>query len=132
MGAGVAVDATGYGESLLMVGRRDPVELTGGDGHDTIYGSDGADTLRGGGGEDLLVGGAGADTFVFSHGPADRVRDWQDGVDLLLAPDAMDLSAFRVELSGRDTLLSLADGRQLILEDWLPGLDGTITAADFG
>ncbi|MFT4012878.1 MAG: calcium-binding protein [Paracoccus sp. (in: a-proteobacteria)] len=56
--------------------------LNGGAGADQLRGGAGNDTLNGGAGADTLAGGAGADIFVFgvSQG-ADRVTDWQNGID---------------------------------------------------
>ena len=71
--------------------------LTGSGLDDRIIGSDLADTLQGGAGDDdlhdgrgddLLVGGAGADVFVFGRdGNADRIGDFQDGIDRLDVSD---------------------------------------------
>ena len=55
---------------------------------DSLQGGAGADFLHDGGGDDLLTGGAGADVFIFDRdGSADRVADFQDGVDLLDVSD---------------------------------------------
>jgi Ca2+-binding RTX toxin-like protein len=51
---------------------------------DTLQGGAGDDFLHDGGGGDLLFGGAGADVFVFDRdGSADRIGDFQDGIDLI-------------------------------------------------
>ena len=68
--------------------------LYGGEGNDKLKGGNGNDTLVGGAGKDALIGGAGADTFVFlaasdsAAGAADRIKDFEQGVDLI------DFSAF--------------------------------------
>lgn len=64
--------------------------LDGGAGFDTLRGGAGNDTLVGGPGNDLLVGGSGSDTFVFrmGHG-ADRIADYQPGMDRLLIDEAL-------------------------------------------
>jgi Ca2+-binding RTX toxin-like protein len=62
---------------------------------ETLVGGAGADILRGGAGADTLIGGGGADTFVFAAGHgADRITDFQSGVDRLLL-DGIDAAALR-------------------------------------
>lgn len=64
--------------------------LLGGVGNDTLRGSAGRDTLEGGEGNDLLIGGGGPDTFMFRKGlGADRISDYEAGVDRLLIDDAL-------------------------------------------
>ena len=65
--------------------------LIGGDGVDRLDGGRDADVLIGGAGNDFLFGGAGADIFLFEpieDMGLDRIKDWQDGIDLI------DLRAF--------------------------------------
>lgn len=58
--------------------------ILGGAGAETLNGGAGDDFLHDGGGNDLLTGGAGADVFVFDRdGSADRIADFQSGVDRL-------------------------------------------------
>jgi Ca2+-binding RTX toxin-like protein len=65
-------------------GGADGDTLMGGDGIDNLYGQGGHDHLNGQAGNDMLTGGAGADTFAFQIGMnADRVGDFEDGIDLL-------------------------------------------------
>ncbi len=77
-----------------MKGNKGNDILHGNDGNDFLKGQDGDDILLGGQGMDVLRGGAGADTFVFTAasdsvaGAADRIRDFEQGVDLI------DFSAF--------------------------------------
>ena len=77
-----------------LIGGAGADALYGGEGNDKLKGGNGNDTLVGGAGKDALIGGAGADTFVFlaasdsAAGAADRIRDFEQGVDLL------DFSAF--------------------------------------
>jgi len=53
-----------------------------------LQGGAGDDFLHDGGGDDLLLGGAGADVFVFDRdGSADRIGDFQDGIDRLDVSD---------------------------------------------
>jgi len=61
--------------------------MKGNKGNDKLIGNAGDDTLIGGKGNDNLKGGSGEDTFVLhkAHG-RNRIRDFQDGDDLLNAP----------------------------------------------
>lgn len=55
---------------------------------ESLQGGGGDDFLHDGGGDDLLLGGAGADVFVFDRdGSADRIGDFQDGIDRLDVSD---------------------------------------------
>lgn len=58
--------------------------LNGLTGNDTLDGGAGSDRMTGGNGNDVLIGGSGADRFLFdlSDG-ADRITDFQDGLDLI-------------------------------------------------
>ena len=90
----------GGGDDLLIGGAGDD-HLLGGRRFDLLLGGAGADTLDGGAGNDTLIGGGGADSFVFRAGSgADRVVDFQNGVDMIEieaallgggSPDAEDL-----------------------------------------
>ena len=78
--------------------------IMGDTGNDQIMGDLGSDTIRGGAGIDVLTGGADADVFGFSAGDAsyataagsefrfftDSVTDFQDGVDKIELPFAVD------------------------------------------
>ncbi len=94
-----------------LLGRGDNDKLDGGDGADRLEGGSGADVLKGGGGADRLKGGGGADklfgnagedrlidgagadklfggkgadVFVLKlDGATDRIRDFEDGSDLI-------------------------------------------------
>ncbi len=83
----------GDGADELYGGRRADY-LTGWTGDDRLFGDKGPDTLRGGSGEDVLKGGQGkdtlfggdgADTFRIEarDGKRDRIRDFEDGTDLI-------------------------------------------------
>lgn len=70
-------------------------DLSGGAGNDFLFGENGRDTLNGGAGDDVLTGGIGGgasdglrDVFVwdnasFGGGGFDRVKDFEDGIDVL-------------------------------------------------
>lgn len=78
-------------EGDALYGNRGHDVLNGGQGIDKLYGGSGRDQLNGGKGNDFLFGGSGADVFLFEptdYFGRDRVKDWEDGRDLL------DLSAF--------------------------------------
>lgn len=75
-------------------------KIYGDDGDDTIFGGSGADILFGGNGADQLWGGEGADVFIYGHeresvrGAADRIRDFQRGVDKIDLIEIVDGAAF--------------------------------------
>ena len=97
--------------------------LIGGLGYDTLRGSAGNDTLDGGWGGDLLVGGAGVDTFVFreSYG-ADRISDYQVGVDrLMIDDDLLDRSVDEfyddiIRETPNGVVLDFGDGNKLTVQ----------------
>lgn len=63
--------------------------LVGGGGDDRLKGKAGKDVLIDGAGKDLLFGGSGRDIFEFvEDGQQDRLRDFQDGLDLIDLSDA--------------------------------------------
>lgn len=74
----------GRGQDVLNGGSGDDV-LYGGKGDDVLRGGTGADRLEGGRGDDVLRGGAGADAFVYGDTEfgEDRIRDFEDGTDML-------------------------------------------------
>ncbi len=69
--------------------------LNGDGGNDYLYGENHADTLNGGAGNDVLTGGIGSgvldgymDTFVYENianggGGFDRIKDFEDGIDII-------------------------------------------------
>lgn len=84
------VFGNGGNDDVRGGGNNDLVD--GGSGDDFLLGGKGLDRVVGGSGDDVLAGGNGggvgdgvADTFVFSdaHGGFDRIRDFEDGLDLL-------------------------------------------------
>lgn len=98
----------GRGRDVLDGGTEDD-RVFGGDGNDLLLGSAGDDTIRGDAGNDTIVGGAGvddmigkagADVFVFDDvthlgtGPSDRIRDFENGRDLIDVSGIDDSAAF--------------------------------------
>ncbi|NGM23623.1 type I secretion C-terminal target domain-containing protein [Roseomonas stagni] len=86
------------GDDILAGDRNVSETIEGGD--DTIFGGSGADILFGGNGADQLWGGEGADVFIYGHeresvrGAADRIRDFQRGVDKIDLIEIVDGAAF--------------------------------------
>jgi hypothetical protein len=103
--------------------------LSGGAERDLLYGGAGNDTLNGGGGNDFLTGGPGSDLFVFAPGSGDdRIRDWEDGRDLI------DLTAYGFAFADLDIAdvaagrvrIGLGTGSVVVMDE-----AGTLSAADF-
>lgn len=59
----------------VPVERKTPIQVTGGDGNDTLSGGSGDDTMIGGGGDDSLNAGQGADTLAGGQGHDVLVAD---------------------------------------------------------
>lgn len=78
-----ALSLTTLGERLDgTVGGALDDRIIGGAGADTLSGHGGNDWLHDGGGADVLTGGAGADVFALTRdGQADRISDFEIGVD---------------------------------------------------
>ena len=98
-------------------------KLFGQIGQDTLRGGTGNDVLNGGQGADQLSGGAGADRFVFKAGGADRVTDFEIGVDTLAISKTMTggmtnaaniISTFATDV-GSDVLLDFGGGNTILL-----------------
>ena len=67
-------------------------QMTGNAASQTLTGQGGNDTLWGAGGTDTLWGGVGNDTFIFREtgtANADRISDWQSGLDTILLDGAV-------------------------------------------
>ncbi len=110
-------------ERILGSLHDDTITGDGADNH--LNGHFGDDTLSGGAGNDVLRGGHGADTFVFNDNDgADRIADFEDGVDLLaiagstfdalsitdtIGGTSIDYGTGTIELSGVDTTMLSAD-----------------------
>ncbi len=132
------IDASAYSEAIVMLGKEGADTLTGGSGNDVLYGHAGADVLDGGsGGVDQLFGGAGdnaIDTFVFGDGSGvDRVRDWEDGFDLMDVSGITGVTGFgdlTIFTNATNTMVD-AGNEMIVLVSWVDGVDGALTDADF-
>ena len=103
-------------------------DMRGGGNNDTLFGNDGDDYLLGGGGVDTVDGGAGddtmlggfggglldgkRDTFVYANtasgnGGFDRIRDFEDGIDLIDLTEFGFASFAEVTALSRDAGLNL-------------------------
>ncbi len=109
-------------DTLIGAGGRDVLvafsgddSLYGGSDADFLYAGAGADTLNGAGGNDLLNGFADAvrDVFVFDrpNWGEDRIRNFEDGIDLL------DMTGSGVASLADLTLSQLTDGSSLLRLD---------------
>jgi peroxidase len=101
--------------------------LNGEEGNDVLKGGKGADLLIGGNGRDVLEGGWGSDVFVFDFdGKLDKVRDFEDGKDLI-GLNGISYDDLYVQEKFGGVLISY-DGNRM----YLSGLDSAqITADDF-
>ncbi len=90
-GLGRDLISGGAGGDLLF-GNGGVDRLSGGGAADRLVGGTGGDRLDGGAGKDILTGGAGADVFRFAPGDgADRITDFEDGIDHLSLATGYDL-----------------------------------------
>ena len=86
--------------------------LLGGSFADTLEGGGGADHLDGKGGNDVLIGGAGADFFEFSYesSGADRVSDFEYGVDHLFFYGTAQPDLAKIFVQGDDLVVPWGNG----------------------
>ena len=133
----LALPLAGFGGLIVAAGGT----VTGSALDDRILGSAAAETLQGGagddfvhdgGGADLLLGGDGADVFVFDRdGSADRIGDFQDGLDRIDVSDwgrIYDISALAITTTptgatisygGESLTLTASGGLTLSHDDFL-------------
>lgn len=131
-GGALADILRGGGQGDRLFGNNGADRLAGGAGNDALFGGRGADQLFGGGrsdrldggvGNDVLDGGRGRDTFVFTAGGADRITDFEVGIDTIDlsgvdgVQDAVDRNA--------GALIRFDGGRVLVL-----GVDADDLGAD--
>lgn len=82
----------------------------GAGGNDILNGAEGNDTLEGGDGSDLFIGESGADVFRFDirdekNGfDKDRIRDFEDGVDLIQLVGSNGLYNLGTDVAGNATI----------------------------
>jgi Ca2+-binding RTX toxin-like protein len=98
--------------------------VRGGQGDDSLTGGQGEDALYGDLGDDMLSGGQGADRFHLSgEAGVDRVTDFDFGAGDRVVVDAG--ARYAAAQVGADTVVTLADGAQMILQGVrLPDLGG--------
>lgn len=130
----------GAGGSDQLYGEAGADWLAGRQGADLLSGGAGLDTLNGGAGDDSLFGGAGADVFVFlalgtadpgGGGGADRILDFEDGLDLLdlrLYAGATFANTTIAPSGVSDTLVTFVGGETVLLVNVDPA---SLSAADF-
>ncbi|MDT8345255.1 MAG: hypothetical protein RQ752_12600 [Thermohalobaculum sp.] len=135
-GASGTVNIDGGDGSDLLLGGNGTDALDG--GFDRLEGGAGIDTLDGGFGTDILLGGADADTFLFTSDAdgADRVLDFEDGIDRIQFTGITDVAGFGdlvIAAQGTDTLVTagsvsvLLEGVDLALIEADNFLFGTVT-----
>lgn len=118
-------------EQLVLTGKKDidgtgndgDNQITGNTGDNTLSGEGGADKISGGAGDDDLFGGDGADIFAFASGDdIDRIKDFEDGVDLLDIDGVntfADFDALDIKQTKDDVVINLGGGDKLVIEDML-------------
>jgi Ca2+-binding RTX toxin-like protein len=109
-------------DTLLGQGGNDL--LVGGAGNDLLIGGAGRDVLIGGSGADVMTGGSGRDVFVFravsdspAAGRADRITDFERGLDRIDLADIATSLRFVASFSGRAGEVRFDAGSQMVLLD---------------
>ena len=99
----------------------DDFSLNGGRGDDEIFGHKGTDGLVGGRGDDELTGGKGSDVFAFYIAEGvdhDVIRDLHTtGPEIDELEIEESIESVKSVHGGDDTLLKLADGSTILIED---------------
>ncbi|NEY92112.1 M10 family metallopeptidase C-terminal domain-containing protein [Tabrizicola oligotrophica] len=128
-GIGGLVGAQG---GLALGGNLDE-RLLGTAAAETLQGGGGDDFLHDGAGNDLLLGGAGADVFVLDRdGSADRIGDFQDGIDRIDVSDwgrIYAASALTINITASGAVVSYGDESLTITRAGSAALQ--LTEADF-
>ncbi|MFM7423620.1 MAG: hypothetical protein ACKO7W_01235 [Elainella sp.] len=94
----------------VLLGRKGNDQLLGGADDDRLFGDNGDDRLEGGQGVDVVEGGRGRDTFVLlGNNNADRILDFQPGIDQLDLPSRIPVSSVSIVAQGRNTLIQAGD-----------------------
>ncbi|SMO65928.1 beta strand repeat-containing protein [Paracoccus laeviglucosivorans] len=98
----------GFGHDVLNGGAGNDT-LLGGLGNDTVIGGAGNDVIWGHAGNDVLTGGLGVDQFHFlAANNADRITDWQNGIDRIVIHGGAAYDEFR------DLNISTVNGNAVI------------------
>ena len=107
--------------------------MFGGASADTLQAGAGDDFLHDGGGNDLLTGGGGADVFVVDRdGNADRISDFQAGVDQLDVSDwGRIYSAAALQITSTATGAVVSYGTESLTITRWGGGSLTLSDADF-
>ena len=94
------VDASSFGNGLVILGNANANSILAGKGNDSLAGNAGNDTLAGGKGNDTLTGGKGNDVFIYSAGK-DTITDYS-------ADDKISLGAAisKTKLDGSDVVFT--------------------------
>ncbi len=107
----------GLGDNDKLLGNAGADFLYGGSGDDALRGGGGADWLFGDRGNDKLWGGTGPDYFVFdadkSNG-TDRIKDFEDGIDLIAIENLSDFGQVGISQVARGTKISFADTKIIL------------------
>lgn len=121
----------------LLIGTPKGDVIIGGDGNDRIKGKSGHDRILDGDGKDQVWGGPGRDVFEFAaDGKQDKLRDFQDGFDLIdlsAASNVDDLSDFSLTQLNANTVLLEIGSERLFLKGYQNGDLGVadLTSDDF-
>ena len=109
---GLGFDTLQGGDASDTLRGGDQADLVlGQNGNDWLFGDAGADTLVGGAGADAMAGGGGADQFrFFSNNGADRITDFQDGLDKLFIGPAQNFAALEIFDNGGDAVVRYNGG----------------------
>lgn len=124
-------DLTGSTYADTLLGNDAPNLVRGSSGNDVLKSRGGDDQLDGGRGVDDLTAGPGWDTFVLraGDGGADRVRDFEDGIDQFdldglsftdLRIDRAGTTASRISVARTSEAIAIVDG---VTPDDLTGID---------
>jgi Ca2+-binding RTX toxin-like protein len=128
---GCADDETfrGLAGDDVLIGQKGNDQLLGGAGNDRLFGDNGDDRLDGGRGVDVVRGGRGRDTFaLLGNSNADRILDFQPGLDRLDLPNRIPVNSVSIVTQGRNSLIQ--SGNNLLAT--LVGVPAArVTAADF-
>lgn len=113
-----------------VIGSNGNDQLLGQVGNDLLSGGNQNDRLTGGLGDDRLTGGAGNDVFVFdsdSNTGRDRIRDWEDGSDMIEISGTTVFDDLTIKFKATRTVITWDTLNKIVLD----GVTSGITEADF-